>query len=94
MTPRNSRDVYSSMPGHKHAIVPVLVSTAVFCCRWAIGKEFTLDLDPFLILILTLSVIHAHFVSSGDFLCKLYAWRVQLCSTEHAFRVRDSEHLY
>ena len=34
-------------------------------CRWAIGKEFSLDLDPFLILILTLSVIHAHFVSSG-----------------------------
>ena len=34
--------------------------------RWAIGKEFNLDLDPFLIIILTLSVIHAHFVSSGN----------------------------
>ena len=31
---------------------------------WAIGKPLTLDLDPFLVLILTLSVIHAQFVSS------------------------------
>ena len=35
--------------------------------RWAIGKEFNLDLDPFLVIILTLSVIHAHFVSGGKF---------------------------
>lgn len=41
-------------------VLPVLVLIG-----WAIGKEFSLDLDPFLILILTLSVIHAHFVS-GD----------------------------
>ncbi|DBA98929.1 TPA: hypothetical protein ACH3X1_014674 [Trebouxia sp. C0004] len=40
-------------------VLPVLVLIG-----WAIGKEFSLDLDPFLILILTLSVIHAHFVSS------------------------------
>ena len=44
-------------------------------CRWAIGKEFSLDLDPFLILILTLSVIHAHFVSGGETLLTA----LQLC---------------
>ncbi len=32
-------------------VLPVLVLVG-----WAIGKELTLDLDPFLILILTLSV--------------------------------------
>ena len=45
----------------------VHVSEGVMC-RWAIGKDFSLDLDPFLVIILTLSVIHAHFVSSGDLL--------------------------
>ncbi|KAL3135961.1 hypothetical protein ABBQ32_007005 [Trebouxia sp. C0010 RCD-2024] len=40
-------------------VLPVLVLIG-----WAIGKDFSLDLDPFLVIILTLSVIHAHFVSS------------------------------
>jgi hypothetical protein len=31
---------------------------------WAAGKGFELNLDPFLILLLTLAVIHAQFVSS------------------------------
>jgi Ca2+:H+ antiporter len=31
---------------------------------FVIGHPFTLDFDPFAIIILTLSVIHAYFVSS------------------------------
>lgn len=60
-------------PAGLYAIILVLVAEhtvaerTVDVSRWAIGKEFSLDLDPFLILILTLSVIHAHFVSSGKF---------------------------
>ena len=52
--------------------------------RWAIGKEFSLDLDPFLILILTLSVIHAHFVSSGTAhvkTCTLHNLYTVLCTS-------------
>ena len=44
-------------------VLPVLVLVG-----WAIGKELTLDLDPFLILILTLSV---NFVSSSLFMVHL-----------------------
>jgi Ca2+:H+ antiporter len=40
-------------------VLPVIVLIG-----WAIGKPLTLDLDPFLVLILPLSVIHAQFVSS------------------------------
>ena len=31
---------------------------------WASGKDLSLAFDPFLVLMLTLSVIHAQFVSS------------------------------
>lgn len=31
---------------------------------WIWGKDFSLDFDPFAALILTLSVVHAYFVSS------------------------------
>ena len=31
---------------------------------WIIGKPFYLDFDPFITIMLTLSVIHAYFVSS------------------------------
>jgi Ca2+:H+ antiporter len=31
---------------------------------WVWGKDFSLDFDPFAALILTLSVVHAYFVSS------------------------------
>lgn len=31
---------------------------------WIIGKPFTLNFDPFATIMLTLSVIHAYFVSS------------------------------
>ena len=44
--------------------IAIFVLPLVVIIGWIIGKPLTLDLDPFLILILTLSVIHANFVSS------------------------------
>ena len=44
--------------------IAIFVLPLVVIIGWAIGKPLTLDLDPFLIMILTLSVIHANFVSS------------------------------
>ena len=46
---------------------------------WAIGQPFTLDFDPFITLMLTLSVIHAYFVSSDG--ASNWLAGVQLCST-------------
>ncbi|KAK9829782.1 hypothetical protein WJX72_007883 [[Myrmecia] bisecta] len=44
--------------------ISLFVLPVVVLVGWAIGKDFTLDIDAFLILMLTLAVIHAYFVSS------------------------------
>lgn len=33
---------------------------------WATGEAFTLDLDPFICLALTIAVIHANFVTADS----------------------------
>jgi Ca2+:H+ antiporter len=44
--------------------IAIFVLPTVVLAGWATGKTFTLDLDPLSAVILTLSVIHANFVSS------------------------------
>jgi Ca2+:H+ antiporter len=44
--------------------IAVFVIPVVVIVGWIIGKPFLLDFDPFLVVMLTLSVIHAFFVSS------------------------------
>lgn len=50
-------------------LVPLLWRSAiaspfVVVVGWATGHDFTLDFDPFATLALTVSVIHANFVTS------------------------------
>jgi len=44
--------------------IAIFVLPLVVLVGWIIHKPFMLDLDPFAIVVLTLSVIHAYFVSS------------------------------
>lgn len=45
--------------------IAVFVLPVMVLAGWAIGKDFTLTyIDPFIAMFLTLSVIHAYFVSS------------------------------
>ncbi|KAK9808608.1 hypothetical protein WJX72_000497 [[Myrmecia] bisecta] len=44
--------------------IGVFVIPVVVVVGWGIGRPFALDFDPFIVLVLTLSVIHAYFVSS------------------------------
>lgn len=60
-------------------VLPVVVLVS-----WIIGpaaghKPFTLDFDPFITLLLTLSVIHAYFLSSDG--TSNWLAGVQLCTT-------------
>ena len=44
--------------------IAVFVIPIIALIGWAIGKEFSLAFDPFLVLVLLLAVIHAQFVTS------------------------------
>jgi Ca2+:H+ antiporter len=44
--------------------IAIFVLPAMVILAWIWGKDFSLDFDPFAGLILTLSVVHAYFVSS------------------------------
>eukprot|EP00884_Botryococcus_braunii_P017949 jgi/Botrbrau1/4838/Bobra.0325s0049.1 len=44
--------------------IAIFVLPAMVILGWIWGKDFSLDFDPFAALILTLSVVHAYFVSS------------------------------
>ena len=44
--------------------ISIFVLPLVVLVGWIIGKPFTLNFDPFVTIMLTLSVIHAYFVSS------------------------------
>ena len=44
--------------------ISIFVLPLVVLVGWAIGKPFYLNFDPFITIVLTLSVIHAYFVSS------------------------------
>lgn len=44
--------------------IAIFVLPVTVLAGWAMGKDFTLDFDPFAVLMLTVSVILAYFVSS------------------------------
>ena len=44
--------------------ISIFVLPLIVLVGWIIGKPFTLNFDPFATIMLTLSVIHAYFVSS------------------------------
>ena len=44
--------------------ISIFVLPIIVLVGWIIGKPFTLNFDPFATIMLTLSVIHAYFVSS------------------------------
>ena len=46
------------------AQISIFVLPLIVLVGWIIGKPFTLNFDPFATIMLTLSVIHAYFVSS------------------------------
>ena len=61
---KNKMDLAISVALGSSIQIAIFVLPVTVLAGWAMGKEFTLDLDPFAVLMLTVSVILAYFVTS------------------------------
>ena len=64
---KNKMDLAISVALGSSIQIAIFVLPVTVLAGWAMGKELTLDFDPFAVLMMTVSVILAYFVSSDGF---------------------------